>query len=162
MIQQFNIEENLDKKTTKSINKAWILDDNKVFHLKSNIRKDYIRLAPEHNIENIITILAKAKCSEGYIIDPKGILLGKIMLPEILLLKDKSIPPDPSLYKKFLYLEESNSILESIELIKDFVGESVPVIDKNKNILGVISESDLFNQLLIAEKVRNNEELSIN
>jgi len=130
--------------------------------VKSIIRKDYIRLAPEHNIENIITILAKAKCSEGYIIDPKGVLLGKIMLPEILLLKDKSIPPEPSLYKKYLYLEENNSILESIELIKDFVGESVPVIDKNKNILGVISESDLFNQLLIAEKVRNNEELSIN
>ncbi len=130
--------------------------------IKSIIRKDYIRLAPEHNIENMINILAKAKCSEGYIIDPKGILLGKIMLPEIILLKNKNVPPNPSLYKQYLYLEESNSILESIELIKDFVGESVPVIDKNKNILGVISESDLFNQLLIAEKVRNNEELSVN
>lgn len=53
MIQQFNIEENLDKKTTKSINKAWILDDNKVFHLKSNIRKDYIREFYE-KIGNII------------------------------------------------------------------------------------------------------------
>ena len=111
-------------------------------------------------IENIINILAKGKCSEGYIIDPKGVLLGKIMLPEILLLKNKNLPPSPNLYKKYLYLEESNSVLESIELIKDFIGESVPVIDKNKNILGVITESDLFNQLLIAEKVRNKEELS--
>ena len=38
MIQQFNIEENLVKKATKSINKAWMLKDNKVFHLKSKNR----------------------------------------------------------------------------------------------------------------------------
>ena len=43
MIQQFNIEENIVKKVTKSINKAWMLKDNKVIHLKSNIKKDYIR-----------------------------------------------------------------------------------------------------------------------
>ncbi len=53
MIQQFNIKENLDKKTTKSINKAWMLKNNKVFHLKSNIKKDYIREFYE-KIGNII------------------------------------------------------------------------------------------------------------
>ena len=66
------------------------------------------------------------------------------MLPEILLLKNKNLPPDPSLYKQYLYLEESNSILESIELIKDFVGESIPVIDKSQKLLGIFSENDLF------------------
>ena len=108
----------------------------------------------------MIEILSQAKSSEGYILDPKGKLLGKIMLPEILLLEKKTIPPDISSYNKYIYLNKENSILESIELIKDFVGESVPVVDDKKNILGVITESDLFNQLLIAEKVRNKEELS--
>ena len=43
MIQQFNIKKNLNKETAKSIIKAWMLKDNKVFHLKSNIQKEYIR-----------------------------------------------------------------------------------------------------------------------
>lgn len=128
--------------------------------VNSIIRKDYIRLVPEHSVDNMIKILSQAKSSEGYILDPKGKLLGKIMLPEILLLEKKTIPPDISSYNKYIYLNKENSILESIELIKDFVGESVPVVDDKKNILGVITESDLFNQLLIAEKVRNKEELS--
>ena len=40
------------------------------------------------------------------------------------------------------------------------VGESIPVIDEKEYILGIISESDLFNALLIAEKERNEEELN--
>ena len=43
MIQQFKINENLNTDTTGSILKAWALDENKVFHLKSNTQKDYVR-----------------------------------------------------------------------------------------------------------------------
>ena len=50
--------------------------------------------------------------------------------------------------------------LETIDKVKDFVGETIPVIDKKGFIKGTISESDLFNSLLLAEKERNEEELS--
>ena len=40
------------------------------------------------------------------------------------------------------------------------MGESIPIIDERGYILGTISESDLFNALLMAEKERNEEELS--
>ena len=50
-------------------------------------------------------------------------------------------------------------MFEAIELIKDFVGESVPVIDDNNYIIGIITESDLFGQLLSAENRRKKEEL---
>ena len=39
------------------------------------------------------------------------------------------------------------------------MGESVPVVDNKKNIIGVVTESDLFNQLLSAESIRKSEEL---
>ena len=107
----------------------------------------------------MIKILSNAKSSEGYIIDPKGMLLGKILLPELLLIESKTIPPNRNLYKKYLSLNENKNILEAIEKIKDFVGESVPVVDNKKNIIGVITESDLFNQLLSAESTRKSEEL---
>ena len=56
--------------------------------------------------------------------------------------------------------EGTQNILDAIDLIKDFVGESVPVVDNNNNIVGIVTESDLFNQLLIAENIRKKEELS--
>ena len=128
--------------------------------VKSILRKDFIRVAPEHTVEKIINILAQEKTSEGYLINPKGVLIGKIELPELLLLENKNIPPEIETYNKFLFLDENNSVLEAIDIIKDFIGESIPIIDQNKCIIGVITESDLFNQLLIAEKIRNKEELS--
>ena len=103
----------------------------------SIIRKDYIRLSAEHSINDMIKILSKAKSSEGYIIDPKGMLLGKILLPDLLLIESKTIPPNSNLYKKYLSLNENKNILEAIEKIKYFVGESVPVVDNKKNIIGV-------------------------
>ena len=70
------------------------------------------------------------------------------------------MPTNSNLYKKYLSLNENKNILQAIEKIKNFVGESVPVVDNKKHIIGVITESDLFNQLLTAENIRKNEELS--
>ena len=42
----------------------------------------------------------------------------------------------------------------TIEKCKDFVGESIPVIDERGKILGVFSESDLFVSYLEAEAFR--------
>ena len=87
------------------------------------------------------------------------------MLPQqiilaFILIKNRTLPPNNDLYKNYLSLNENQNILEAIDLIKDFVGESVPVVDNNNNIVGIVTESDLFNQLLIAENIRKKEELS--
>ena len=76
------------------------------------------------------------------------------------LIKNKTIPPDKDLYKSYLSLNEKQNIFDAIYLIKDFVGESIPVVDNLNNIVGIVTESDLFNQLLIAENIRKKEELS--
>ncbi len=75
-------------------------------HLKSiSIEKilstEYIRLAPEHKVEDMIKILSKAGSSEGYIINPKGKLLGKVELPNLILNANKTIPPNAASYSNF-------------------------------------------------------------
>ena len=124
------------------------------------LNKNYIRLVPEHNIEEMIKILSSSNVSEGYVTDPKGKLLGKVSLPLLLQLKNKEESFDISHYQNYLFLNSNDTILQAIDKVKDFVGESIPVIEENGNILGIISESDLFNSLLMAEKERNEEELS--
>lgn len=128
--------------------------------VKSIMKKNYVRVAPEHSVQNMINILAKEKSSEGYIISPKGLLLGKILLPELLLLKNKEYPPPKKVYQNYLFIRDNDNISRAIEVAKDFVGESMPILDEDSNMLGVITESDLFGQLLEAESVRNREELS--
>ena len=108
----------------------------------------------------MIKILANAKTSEGYIIDPRGKLLGKVSLAELLTAKNYDMLENNISFRKYLYLNTTDTILQAIDKIKDFVGESIPVIDEKGYILGIISESDLFNELLKAEKERNEEELS--
>ena len=44
----------------------------------------------------------------------------------------------------FLKLNENSSIFKSIQKCKTFVGESIPVVKDNGEILGVVSEGDLF------------------
>ena len=41
-----------------------------------------------------------------------------------------------------------NKIPEAIKKATDFVGESIPVIDTSRKLLGVITEADLFSQYL--------------
>ena len=108
----------------------------------------------------MINILSNSNVSEGYVIDPKGKLLGKVDLPALLKMGNQEHFSSNISFKKYLFLDSSNTILQTIDKVKNFVGESIPVIDNEGFILGIISESDLFNALLIAEKERNEEELS--
>lgn len=43
MIQQYHIKENLNKQIAKSIIDAWMIEDNKVFHLKNDNLKNNVR-----------------------------------------------------------------------------------------------------------------------
>ena len=49
-------------------------------------------MAPEHKVEDMIKILSEARSSEGYIINPKGRLIGKVELPSLILIKNKALP----------------------------------------------------------------------
>ena len=50
-------------------------------------------------------------------------------------------------------LASVDSVLQGIEACRDFVGESIPVINKETNTLvGIITESDLFKAYLDLNK----------
>ena len=60
----------------------------------------------------MINILSNASCSEGYVVDPKGKLLGKILLPELLLVDNKNKPPNKKLFDKYLSIKSDTSVFE--------------------------------------------------
>ena len=81
--------------------------------------------------------------TEAYCIDEKGIFLGKISIFKVVNYDNKTASQlaDPDCLK--LYADQS--INEAMEVAIDFVGEGLPVLDKNrKKLVGVVSESHLF------------------
>ena len=51
-------------------------------------------------------------------------------------------------FDNILTLNENDTVSEAIKKASDFVGESIPVIDTSRKLLGVITEADLFSQYL--------------
>ena len=51
-------------------------------------------------------------------------------------------------------IDSEEDLSTAIEKCKDFVGESIPVVDKRGKIVGVFSENDLFVSYLEAEAFR--------
>ena len=61
--------------------------------------------------------------------------------------------------KKPLIIDPKTSLLEVIRNLTDFVGESIPVVDKKTNqMLGIISENDVLAAYLeISEEINQIE-----
>ena len=44
------------------------------------------------------------------------------------------------------------SLLEAMEIASNFVGETIPVVNnENKQLVGVVSEGDIFNAYLVTQ-----------
>ena len=105
--------------------------------------QDYCTLKENHNTNEAVKILSKSGYSEGYVLDNKQILINKISLPQLLNSKNNIKLKDLKIIK-YLKLNSDENIYNAINLCKNFVGESIPIVSQENKILGVIGESDLL------------------
>ena len=81
--------------------------------------------------------------TEAYIVDNQNRLTGKTKVNDLLGSGKKAEnTPYP------LAINSSSTISEAIVKASNFVGESIPVIDDDKTLLGVVTEADLFSEYL--------------
>ena len=103
-------------------------------------------LAVSVNIERseLLHLFETTDFTEAYFIDDHGKLVGKTKVNSILSDISTSIIQENSP----LYIEKASNISDAIIKISNFVGESVPVIDRNRILKGVVTEADLFLEYL--------------
>ena len=107
------------------------------------IDQNYSMLNKDITTDAAINILQKNNTTEGYFIDSNKNYLGKINL--INLIKSKSKTAFVLREKKHIVLSPDQSILETIQKLSNFVGESIPIVNtENNKMLGIISENDLL------------------
>lgn len=88
-------------------------------------------------------LLLKNKETEGYVLSKDDILIGKIRLIDIVDKKNQLITD--FLQQKPIILNSNISLLDTIKKLSSFVGESIPIIDKqSKKLIGIISENDVL------------------
>ena len=85
-----------------------------------------------------------SKNSEAYLTDSDNKILNKFELPFLLSQRNKKNIVKKISKINYLKLSSTDNILDSIEKCKTFVGESIPVIDNNEKLIGVVTEGDLF------------------
>ena len=121
------------------------------------INKDFLKLSGNIRVSDAIEMFKKLKCSEAYYTNEEGILINKILLTDLLDLKDSRLIKDVTL-QKYLIINSDENLITVMDKCKDFVGESIPVIDKYQILLGIFSENDLFIYYSRAQEIRKTEE----
>ena len=122
-------------------------------YVDTNFTKMDINISPTDAIKK----LKKDNNTEGYLLSKEGNYLGKINILDLLITKNKNI--QNCMVKKPLIIEPQSNLLEVIKSLSDFVGESIPVVDKKTNkMIGIISENDvLLAYLEISEEINQIE-----
>ena len=117
------------------------------------VSDEFLRLEEEEKNSTAIDKMVSAGVTEAYLLDNQNSFLGKIIITDIV----KQNPDQ--LAKNFcidnpLSIKTDASLQQCIEAASEFVGETIPVIDRQTNVLqGVVSEADIFQAYL---KLQNN------
>ena len=115
------------------------------------VSNDYVVLSPRLKVKTAIKKLAEANVSEGYCLSKGEGFLGKCSLQK-LLLAHYGDELGMHLITNPVVLNHDASIMQAIEVASDFVGEAIPVVNRNSNkFMGVVSEANIFQAYLATQ-----------
>ena len=119
--------------------------------------KQYTKFSLNTSKETAIKLLVKNNTTEGYIISKENKYIGKISL--INLVNKKNPALSNYIEKKPLIINRKSNLLEVIKSLSEFVGESIPIVDKDTDeMIGIISENDVLGAYLdISEEINQIE-----
>jgi CIC family chloride channel protein len=112
------------------------------------LHQDFTRLSPLVTVGEAIDALLKDRATEAYVLEQDDRFVGKLSIQDLLLAK-----PDVLVTEHFqtdvISIKSDASLQQAMEVAVNFVGESIPIIDRENNqMLGIVTEADLFKDYL--------------
>ena len=125
--------------------------------IESYVERKFTKLSTKTSIEKAIKLLTSEKTTEGYIVTKENTYIGKISL--LNLVNKKGLNLIDYAEKKPLIIDPNSSLLSVIKKLSNFVGESIPIVNKKTNhMFGIISENDVLKAYLdISEEINQIE-----
>ena len=119
----------------------------------SIVDTDFPKAHPETQSGEVVDLLAAAGATEAYLIDENGVFSGKVGLHDLIAVPAKTSIAGLADATPIL-IKHDASLQQAIEVASRFVGESIPVVNRDTGeMLGVVTEADLF-QLYLSLQTR--------
>ena len=83
----------------------------------------------------------KDNISTLYVVDDRKCFCGAIDLKDLIIARE-NVPLDSIISTAYPYLTDHDKISDRIEAIKDYAEDSLPVLNKDKRIIGIITAQD--------------------
>lgn len=116
------------------------------------VSREFLAARPDETKGEIISGMIDKGVSEGYLLHDNR-YLGKFTLQELMKLTDDQ-PVADAADSDAISIKHDASLMQAIEVASDFVGESIPVINRETGqMLGIVTEGDIFRLYL---KTQNN------
>ena len=114
----------------------------------SLITTNYIRIRKDLSIRQAMHELVKQAGENDnittlYVIDDSKRFCGAIDLKDLIIARE-NVPLDSLISYAYPYLMDHEKISESIEKIKDYAEDSLPVLNEDKRIVGIITAQDVI------------------
>ena len=108
------------------------------------LTQDYVCFSPSDNVGYGIRELKNNLKSEGYCVDKGSNFIGKFRVID-LLDADKEMRLVDFCLRAPIVLSADESVFDAVNIAKNFVGDSMPVVcGEKKQLIGVVSEADIF------------------
>ena len=125
--------------------------------LETHLSDDYVKVDETTSGQAALELMRQAEQTEAYVVSDSGRLAGKLSVHQAIQADNQTVfqfaDADPVL------LNLDDSLQHAMHTVSDFVGESVPIIDREtRELLGVITEGDLFKAVIdVQSTVRHQE-----
>ncbi len=119
-------------------------------NLSEIMHGDFVTSAPDCSVRQALDCLQSKQKSELYLVDKEQKFIGKILGTK--LDARVSAPAYSFIDEDVLVFKPDLSLLVAIEKASNFVGESIPVINSDGVLVGVVTEADLFASFLQTQK----------
>ena len=125
--------------------------------LETHLSDDYVKVDETTSGQTALELMRQAEQTEAYVVSDSGRLAGKLSVHQAIQANKQTVfqfaDTDPVL------LNLDDSLQHAMHTVSDFVGESVPIIDREtRELLGVITEGDLFKAVIdVQSTVRHQE-----
>ncbi len=135
----------MEKETREKVEALDKRDDETIGSYMSD---NYITISKDATIKQAMSQLIKEAGEHDnintlYVIDEESHLLGAVRLKDLIVArKDDSL--DKIIISSFPSVLESELVSEIIQTLKDYAEESIPIVDKDNKLLGVISLDNII------------------
>ncbi|MFO7909730.1 MAG: chloride channel protein [Halomonas sp.] len=115
--------------------------------LQALINPHCLQLSPRASVSDAMLAMSQAQAAEAYLVDAAGRYLGTVHLHALISAAPQEearqyAPSDD------ICLYSDTPLWESMQCLREFVGERVPVVDRQHRLIGAVAESDVIRAYL--------------